>query len=62
MVRIILLANGVLIVLALLAAGGAVTAALLGALLTVAALLTALARWRGGEGAGDGAPGGGSDR
>ena len=60
-VRIILLANGVLIVLALLAAGGAETAALLGALATVAALLTALARWRGG-GAGDGAPGEGSDR
>ena len=60
-VRIILLANSVLIVLALLAAGGAETAALLGALTTVAALLTALARWRGG-GAGNGAPGEGSDR
>ncbi|MCZ6744107.1 MAG: glycosyl transferase, partial [Alphaproteobacteria bacterium] len=59
-VRIILLANGVLIVLALLAARGAETVALLGASVTVAALLTVLARWRGG--AGDGAAGGGSDR
>jgi UDP-N-acetylmuramyl pentapeptide phosphotransferase/UDP-N-acetylglucosamine-1-phosphate transferase len=61
-VRIILLANGVLIVLALLAAGGAEAAALTGALATVAVLLIVLARWRGGGGAGDGAPGEGSDR
>ena len=47
-VRIILAANSVLIVLALLAAGGAEAAALLGALATVAVLLTVLARWRGG--------------